>query len=73
MGRALFNQISAEWGMQRIKGLSIGKAITHFLRNSARDQRSVAQKETETSLIEQFLYPKYGPGQMWEVVAAKVR
>ena len=30
------------------------------------------QKETETSLIEQFLYPKFGPGQMWEEVAERV-
>ena len=30
------------------------------------------QKGTETSLIEQFLYPKYGPGQMWEEVARRV-
>src|SRR5262249_35467129 len=32
-----------------------------------------SQKQTDTSLIEQFLYPKFGPGQMWEVVAGKVR
>jgi protoporphyrinogen oxidase len=32
----------------------------------------VAQKNTQTSLIEQFLYPKFGPGQMWEEVARQV-
>jgi protoporphyrinogen oxidase len=32
----------------------------------------VVQKDTETSLIENFLYPKYGPGQMWDTVARKV-
>src|ERR1700751_5840927 len=32
----------------------------------------IAQKDVETSLIEQFLYPKYGPGQMWEEVARKL-
>jgi protoporphyrinogen oxidase len=58
-------EISAEWGAQRIKGLSIRKAIAHILRGSA-------GKNTETSLIEQFLYPKYGPGQMWEEVAYRV-
>ncbi len=31
------------------------------------------QKRTETSLIEQFLYPKFGPGQLWEEVASRVR
>jgi protoporphyrinogen oxidase len=64
------NRISAEWGMQRIKGLSIRKAVTHALKRMLGGNRSgVAQKETETSLIERFLYPKFGPGQMWEEVA----
>jgi protoporphyrinogen oxidase len=66
------SNISAEWGMQRVKGLSAAKAIKHFLKTSVKRDAGVAQKDTETSLIEQFLYPKYGPGQMWEVVAAKV-
>jgi protoporphyrinogen oxidase len=65
------NQISAEWGAQRIKGLSILKALAHFLQSSK--SKDIAQKETETSLIEQFLYPKLGPGQMWEKVAARVQ
>ncbi|HEY2093196.1 MAG TPA: NAD(P)/FAD-dependent oxidoreductase [Thermoanaerobaculia bacterium] len=55
-------EISAEWGAQRIKGLSILKAIIHFFR-----------KTKETSLIDQFLYPKHGPGQMWDEVARIVR
>ncbi|HEY3927921.1 MAG TPA: NAD(P)/FAD-dependent oxidoreductase [Candidatus Koribacter sp.] len=67
------DQISAEWGAQRIKGLSITKAIAHFFRQAFSSKKSIAQKETETSLIEQFLYPKLGPGQMWELVAEKVR
>ena len=66
------NKISAEWGEQRIKGLSITKAILHFLKPRAKKTSGVAQKGTETSLIEQFLYPKLGPGQMWEIVARKV-
>jgi len=66
------SQISAEWGEQRIKGLSISKAILHFLKVPAKKSTDVAQKGTETSLIEQFLYPKFGPGQMWETVARKV-
>ena len=67
------DQISAEWGEQRIKGLSIKKAIAHLLKQTFRKRGDVAQKDTETSLIEQFLYPKHGPGQMWETVARKVR
>ena len=65
------SQIPAEWGAQRIKGLSIGKALWHALTKPFA-RRDVSQKGTETSLIEQFLYPKYGPGQMWEVAAEEV-
>ncbi|HMD97927.1 MAG TPA: NAD(P)/FAD-dependent oxidoreductase [Terriglobia bacterium] len=64
------NQISAEWGAQRVKGLSVYKTLVHFLKNTfAARQSDIAQKGTETSLIERFLYPKFGPGQMWEEVA----
>ncbi len=66
-------RISAEWGAQRIKGLSVRRAIAHFIRQSLGSKKpDVAQKSTETSLIEQFLYPKFGPGQMWEEVARKI-
>ncbi len=68
------DQISAEWGAQRIKGLSLRTAVAHFLRQtfgrSGRDD--IAQKRTETSLIEKFMYPKFGPGQLWEYVAGLV-
>ena len=66
------NEISAEWGEQRIKGLSIKKTIAHFLKRAFSKSTDIAQKQTETSLIEQFLYPKFGPGQMWESVAGQV-
>jgi protoporphyrinogen oxidase len=67
------DKISAEWGAQRIKGLSIRKALAHFVKQAVGSGKSeIAQKETETSLIERFLYPKFGPGQMWEEVARKV-
>jgi protoporphyrinogen oxidase len=69
------DQISAEWGAQRIKGLSITKAVTHFFGKlfSKNAPRDIAQKGTETSLIEKFMYPKFGPGQLWEYVAEDVR
>jgi protoporphyrinogen oxidase len=66
------DKISAEWGAQRIKGLSIRKAIAHFLKQSGKSG-DIAQRGTETSLIEQFLYPKLGPGQMWEKVAGRIQ
>lgn len=59
--------ISAEWGSQRIKGVSISKAIKHAL--SSKKNNDINQKNIETSLIDKFLYPKLGPGQMWEEVA----
>lgn len=61
--------ISSEWGAQRVKGLSISKAVWHKLKSAIPGKTDIRQKNTETSLIERFLYPKYGPGQMWEVVA----
>ncbi len=69
------HQISAEWGAQRIKGLSVRRAITHALhqlvfgRGTAAD---IGQKKVETSLINRFLYPKFGPGQMWDQVATEI-
>ena len=65
-------EISAEWGAQRIKGLSVTKAIAHALKTPFRGTADTAQKGTETSLIERFLYPKFGPGQMWEEVARRI-
>jgi protoporphyrinogen oxidase len=66
------DKISAEWGAQRIKGLSVAKALTNALAKPFRKNRGVDQKGVETSLIEQFLYPKFGPGQMWETCAARI-
>lgn len=60
--------IAADWGAQRVKGLNITKTILHALH----ELTSISEKNVETSLIEQFLYPKLGPGQMWETVAKKV-
>ena len=53
------DSIQADWAAQRIKNLSLLKAITNSLM-PRRGQTDV------TSLIEQFQYPKFGPGMMWE-------
>jgi protoporphyrinogen oxidase len=66
-------EIDAEWGAQRIKELSVWKTIKHMVsRKFQKKGGDVSQKQVETSLIERFLYPKFGPGQMWEEVARKV-
>ncbi|MDW5265800.1 MULTISPECIES: NAD(P)/FAD-dependent oxidoreductase [Acidobacteriaceae] len=68
-------EISAEWGAQRIKGLNLTTAVKHFAKKTFGQKKSedIAQKGTDTSLIERFLYPKLGPGQLWEHVADLVR
>jgi protoporphyrinogen oxidase len=73
------NEISAEWGAQRIKGLSLTTAVKHFAKKVFRGRKKaavtagdVAQKGTDTSLIERFMYPKFGPGQLWEHVAETI-
>lgn len=67
--------IAPDWGSQRVKGLSVSKAITHAMKKqiSKKPAKDITQKGTETSLIEYFLYPKLGPGHMWETVAKIVK
>ena len=61
-------QISADWGAQRVKGLSLSKAVWNVLSKPFRPKDKV-----ETSLIEQYYYPKKGPGQLWETLADEIR
>lgn len=68
------NRISTEWGAQRIKGLSICRALAHMAKGALPKRKGdVSQKDTETSLIDKFLYPKFGPGQMWDQTALRVK
>jgi len=66
------SQISPDWGAQRVKGLSVSKALLHSLKKPFLKKSTVNGKKVETSLIESFMYPKYGPGQLWEEVARRV-
>jgi protoporphyrinogen oxidase len=66
------NKIPASWGQQRVKNLDVAKLLTHAVRSVFVSNKRLDQKGTSTSLIEQFLYPKYGPGQMWETVAEEI-
>jgi protoporphyrinogen oxidase len=61
--------ISAAWGAQRIKSLSLLKTIRHAIFKKKKKEQDISQTGTETSLIEKFLYPKFGPGHLWETVA----
>lgn len=59
------SKISPEWGAQRVKGLSLWKAILNIFISKG--------GKKETSLIEEFIYPKLGPGQLWEALACDLR
>lgn len=59
------SEIDPSWGAQRVKGLSLWKAIVNiFIPKGGKK---------ETSLIEEFIYPKRGPGQLWEALADHLR
>ena len=62
------NQIDPSWGAQRVKGLSLWKTLGNAIAKPFRRNG----KKVETSLIESFLYPKKGPGQLYEQMAALV-
>ena len=58
--------ISADWGAQRVKGLSIWALVKNVFGKLIPKKN----REVETSLIEEFYYPKHGPGQLWEKALA---
>jgi len=64
------HEISADWGAQRIKSLSITRAVMHAMKSML---PKTSGGDVPVSLIEKFLYPKLGPGQMWETVADQVQ
>jgi protoporphyrinogen oxidase len=58
-------EIQADWGAQRIKNLSLFRAGWEAVKPKWLKERRDKSKQV-TSLIEEFNYPKYGPGMMWE-------
>ena len=62
-------EIGADWGAQRIKGLSLGKTVLDFLKKTFGSKEGTG----DTSLIERFFYPKLGPGQLWEKFADEIK
>lgn len=67
------SKLGADWGSQRVKGLSITAVLKDMVSKKFGQSKDLSQKEVETSLIEQFIYPKYGPGQLWETVAKEIQ
>ena len=66
------SKLGADWGSQRVKGLSVRAILKDMLLKGLGRKGRNGQGGVETSLIEEFVYPKYGPGQLWEQVAATV-
>ena len=64
------SKLGADWGTQRVKGLSVLVILRELLKKTF--GKGNDPKKGETSLIEQFVYPKFGPGQLWETVAEKI-
>ena len=63
------SEISPEWGAQRVKGLSIVAILKDMFSKMLPGKKN---RKVETSLIEEFKYPKLGPGQLWDVTADEV-
>lgn len=63
------SEIAPDWGSQRVKGLSIIAIIKDVFGKMLPGKEN---RKVETSLIEQFKYPKLGPGQLWEVTADEI-
>lgn len=61
--------IAADWGKQRIKSLSLMKALTAMLLKPFKNKNG----KVETSLIDSFYYPKLGVGQFWETMAGEIK
>ena len=64
------SRLGSDWGSQRVKKLSLSKILKDMImkRLGTKGKRG----KVETSLIEEFIYPKYGPGHLWETVAKAV-
>lgn len=62
-------EIAADWGAQRTKGLSILGILQDMFSKMLPGKKN---RKVATSLIEEFYYPKFGPGQLWETVAEEV-
>lgn len=62
------SEIDASWGAQRVKGLSIVAILKDVFGKIFKKKN----RKVETSLIEEFKYPKLGPGQLWDVTASEV-
>ena len=66
------SKLDASWGRQRVNGISISTLLKNFTRQKAHPRNDIRQEGVEKSLISNFLYPKLGPGQLWEEAAREI-
>jgi protoporphyrinogen oxidase len=64
------NEIRAEWAAQRIKGLSLVTALKNALIKPNKNKKN--KNDVIKTLIDEFFYPKLGPGMMWDAVADNI-
>ena len=64
--------MSADWAAQRIKGLSLGKAVMDGVKRSLGLNRRPNDGMATKTLLESFRYPRLGPGMMWEAARDKI-
>lgn len=62
------SNIDPSWGVQRVKKISISNLILEYIRKLVFNN----YKTSHSSLIEEFYYPKFGPGQLWELMAERI-
>ncbi len=62
-------ELDSSWGAQRVKKLSLSRIVLDFLARSFNKN----YQTKDTSLIEEFYYPKFGPGQMWQTMSDKIQ
>ena len=63
------SKIDSSWGSQRVKGVSIKEVLKDYFKRLFR----IKESNKETSLIDKFYYPKFGPGMMYEEMAKRIK
>jgi len=68
------SEISADWAAQRIKSLSLGTAVLEAMKASLPGRKgTTGRDQVHTTLIDEFRYPRKGPGQLWDACTEKVK
>ncbi len=66
------DEMSADWAAQRIKGLSLGRAVSDGIKRSLGLNKKPNDGMETKSLLENFRYPRKGPGMMWDAARDRI-